>query len=316
MDHMSDLSQAKTARGNGSIPREDYWRVVKNSVSSASQLSKLLGASGAYLTISSGGIVLHYPLTPNSELKFVVDSEDTRSIGLSVISEGRYEHLIQQALLEISRDSELFIDIGANAGFYSIAVRATSKKCKVLAFECNPDVRGFFLRNIELNSSSDIEVRSEALAESAGEADFYVPPFTGSGGGSLQNLHPDEGKAKKFQVSLIDLDSLGLKNVDLMKIDVEGAELGVIKGCLNSLEASKPTIFIELLRKWMAPFGSNPSDVSKVMVAMGYKIFEVMEDGIAPVDEISSDTPVTNFVFVHRSRPLHLEILGRLLKNT
>jgi len=314
MDPSSELGQAKTARDNGQIPREDYWRLVQNSIRSAAQLSKLLEASGSSLTISSKGMVLRYPLSPSTDIQFLVDSEDARSIGVSVVSEGQYEPLLKQALLEISRDCELFVDVGANAGFYSIAVRATNSRCEVLAFECNPNIRHMLLRNIELNSISGIEVRSEALAESAGEADFYIPAFTGSAGGSLQNLHADEGTAKKFQVSLIDLDSQGLDSIDLMKIDVEGAELGVINGSLASINASKPTIFIELLRKWMAPFGTTPGEVSEILVSMGYKVFEIFENRIVQVESVSSETSTTNFVFAHPIRSRHMEILSTLAK--
>ena len=314
MDHSSELGKAKTARDNGQMPREDYWRLVQSSIGSAAQLSKLLEASGANLTISSKGVVLQYPLSPSIDIEFLVNSEDARSIGVSVISEGQYEPLLQQTLLEISRDCELFVDIGANAGFYSIAVRATNTRCEVLAFECNPDIRHLFLRNIELNSISGITVQSEALAESAGEADFYIPAFTGSAGGSLKNLHPHEGTAKKFRVSLIDLDSRGLDGIDLMKIDVEGAELGVVNGSIASIKASKPTIFIELLRKWMAPFGSTPGEVSESLVSMGYKIFEIFDNRIVQVEGVSPQTPATNFVFAHPTRLRHLEILSDLAK--
>jgi FkbM family methyltransferase len=314
VDELGKLGQAKSDRDNGSITREDYWRLVQGSISSASQLSKLLEASGARLTITSRGTLLNYPIDAATEVCFLVDSEDTRSIGISVVSEGRYEPVLEHALLEISKDCKLFVDIGANAGFYSIAVRATSANCKVLAFECNPDVRLLFLRNVELNSISGIKVRSEALAETAGEAEFYVPAFTGSGGGSLRDLHPDEGKAKTFRVSLIELDSQRLQTVDLMKIDVEGAELGVIKGGINSIRAHKPTIFIELLRKWMKPFGTVPGDVSDVLLDMGYVLFEIADDGVTAVREVSLDTLATNFIFVHPSRRNHLQILEKLAK--
>jgi FkbM family methyltransferase len=316
MTNVNDLGQAKKNRVDGVIPREDYWQLVRSSLASASKLSKLLESSGAYLKISSSGTVLSYPLTPSTDVDFIVDSEDTRSIGVSVVSDGPYEPLLQKALLEISRDCKLFIDVGANAGFYSISVRATSKKCNVVAFECNPDIRNLFLRNIQLNSISGIEVRSEALAESPGKADFHVPAFTGSGGGSLQNLHPEEGTAQKFQVDLVALDSFRLKGVDLMKIDVEGAELGVINGSLSSINSSKPTIFIELLRKWMAPFGANPGDVSTLLLAMGYRIFEISEEGIIPVNNLSSETAATNFVFIHPKRAGHLKRLQGLVSKS
>lgn len=97
-----------------------------------------------------------------------------------------------------------------------------------------------------------------------------------------------------------------------MKIDVEGAELSVIRGGIDSITVSRPTIFIELLRKWMKPFDSSPQDVSKVMEELGYMVFEVADEGLREVDGVSEETSATNFVFVHESRPGHLSILRGL----
>lgn len=131
-------------------------------------------------------------------------------------------------------------------------------------------------------------------------------------GGSLQNLHPEEGESKKFQVFLMPLDSLNLNGIDLMKIDVEGAELGVIKGGIESITVSRPTIFIELLRKWMKPFGSSPQDVSELLTELGYLIFEIRDQQLREVSMVSDETSATNFVFVHESRPGHLSVLRGL----
>jgi FkbM family methyltransferase len=268
--------------------------------------------SSSSIKITERDVVLSYPLTPAVKLDFVVDHCDTRSIGVSVIADGRYEPLLQEALLEVARDCKLFTDIGANAGFYSMAVRATNLNCKVIAFECNPEMVAVLSSNIERNALEGVVIRSEALSDSFGEAEFHVPAFTGSGGGSLRDLHPEEGEPRRFKVSLIPFDSLELESVDLMKIDVEGAELGVIKGAISSIEKSHPTIFIELLRKWMGPFGSTPADVSRVLTDMGYSIFEIREQEVVQVLQISDVTASTNFVFVHNSRRRHRSILTSL----
>jgi hypothetical protein len=110
------------------------------------------------------------------------------------------------------------------------------------------------------------------------------------------------------------LDSFNANEIDLIKIDVEGSELGVIRGGINSITVSRPTIFVELLRKWMRPFGSSPQDVSELLAALGYLIFEVTDEQLLEVDIISDETSSTNFVFVHESRPGHLSILRGLSK--
>lgn len=304
-----DLQAAKVSRENGKLSREDYWGLVKTAISSALELSSVVAASDSTLTVSEIGMVLNYPITPHVKLKLFVDGSDTRSIGVSVIAEGRYEPVIQKALLAVSQDCLLFADIGANVGFYSLAVRATNPSCEVIAFECNPEARVLFNKNIKLNGLDNITIRAEALSNKTGDASFHVPSFTGSGGGSLRNLHPEEGEPKQFQVSLMPLDSLQLEKIDLMKIDVEGAELDVIKGALSSITRSHPTIFMELLRKWMKPFDSSPREVSELLAELGYLIFEVGDETVRELDQISEDTSSTNFIFAHVSRPEHSKIL-------
>jgi hypothetical protein len=97
-----------------------------------------------------------------------------------------------------------------------------------------------------------------------------------------------------------------------MKIDVEGAELSVIRGGIDSITVSRPTIFIELLRKWMKPFNSSPQDVSRLLEELGYLVFEVADECLREVGRVSEETSATNFIFVHESRPGHLSILRGL----
>lgn len=309
---MKSGKAAKACEMKSELSREDYWRFVQRAISSSSELASIVAASGSSLTFSNLGVILNYPITPTVELKFLVDGSDTRSIGVSVIADGRYEPVLQDALLAVSRECLLFADIGANVGFYSIAVRATNTSCEVIAFECNPGAREFFAENLKLNGLDNISIRPEALSDKAGEASFYVPAFTGSGGGSLLNLHPEEGEPQKFQVTLMPFDSLNLNGIDLMKIDVEGAELGVIRGAIDSIAVSRPTIFVELLRKWMMPFGSSPQDVSELLTKLGYLIFEITDEKLREVSIVSEKTPATNFVFVHESRTGHLEVIRGL----
>lgn len=304
-----ELAQKKKAKSLGLTSREEYWGSVQNSLSETAQLSPLLVESGSHIRVTGEHVVLVYPLTPEVNLDLIVDERDMRSIGVAIISEGRYEPLLERALLLIARHCKVFTDIGANAGFYSLAVQALVPECKVTAFECNPEVRKVFERNVELNGLKNILIRHEALSDQTGEAEFHVPALTGSGGGSLRDLHPEEGESQKFSVKLLPLDSLTLEKIDFMKIDVEGAELAVVKGALRSIRESLPTIFIELLRKWMKPFDSSPQDVSELLLGLGYLSFEVTEEQVEEVVGVSEHTLATNFVFVHKSRTDHLEII-------
>jgi hypothetical protein len=115
---LMDLASLKRARSSDrGISREDYWRSVQISLSRAAGLAPLLSDSGSSIEISQRGMLLHYPLTPEVNLSFIVNESDTRSIGVTVVSEGRYEPKLQTALLKVSKECKSFADIGANAGF-------------------------------------------------------------------------------------------------------------------------------------------------------------------------------------------------------
>ncbi len=151
------------------------------------------------------------------------------------------------------------------------------------------------------------------LSSEDAESKFFVPAITGSGGGSVRELHPDEEQVM-VSVSLRKPDTLGLpRNIDLMKIDTEGAEFDVVTSLLSRIDCSSPTIIVELLRKWMKPFGTRPQDVLELLSPRGYRPFAIRSDSLAVIDRIDEATIETNFLFVHQDNPAHLAAAASFL---
>ena len=97
----------------------------------------------------------------------------------------------------------------------------------------------------------------------------------------------------------------------VMKIDVEGAELMVIEGALDTLK-QRPIILMELLRKWSLVFGYHPNDVFALLASFGYRawVFSSEHTGLLePCHAVTDDTVQTNFVFMHPDR--HSEVIAR-----
>lgn len=302
-------------RVNGSLEREKYWNHVKESLEVLEQVAGLLRNSRASITVSQEGIKMTYGLSNERKISFFVDPADTRSVGVAIVADGRYEELFERALIAIAPATKRFLDVGANAGFYSLAVASASEKCEVLAFEPNPKIAERLIENISLNClSGQIRHVPLALSNIAGKATFYVPQYTGTGGGSLRNLHPDEGTPETFEVNLETLDSLSLDKIDLIKIDVEGNEMSVIQGAKSTIQRDKPTIFVELLRKWMKPFGAHPQDVVNLLAGEGYLLFEIAENSINRLHQIDENTIPTNFIFIHSANKIHMDLLSEFNK--
>lgn len=246
------------------------------------------------------------------EVTLIMDPTDLRDAAFSSLRDGLYEDLITQLLFDFAAKSSFFLDVGSNIGFYAVSLAKSFPKITVHAIEPNLKVGNRWEQNSAVNGvGSRAILHRVALSSASGESDFFVPGVTGTGGGSRRMLHPEEPQ-EKMVVSLATPDQLRLPdNFDLIKVDVEGAEFDVISSLEGRIDSSLPTICIELLRKWMAPFGHHPQEILALLSRKGYRVFAIGLDSISEIDEIDDKTIETNFLFVHEHNGAHLEIASR-----
>ncbi len=166
-----------------------------------------------------------------------------------VFLQGEVETRIQRLLLEKLRLSATFYDLGANFGFFSIlAARRVGANGKVFAFEPESALTARVRANAEKNGLRNVEVVQAAVWSSPGRVSFAhsdprVSPDLGTGHiaatapGPLQN-----------DVLAVTLDEFASENPppDLIKCDVEGAEVEVFRGARTLLATRKPTIICEI----------------------------------------------------------------------
>lgn len=133
------------------------------------------------------------------------------------------------------------IDVGANGGVYSYFMKRAG--AKVEAFEPIP----VLAQDIQRRFGGSIAVHQVALSDQNGNAELHIPIIDGQlqyGYASCENEW-DQGQQKKIAVETRTLDSYNLKDVGLIKIDVEGYELAVLEGALETITTSRPTLIIE-----------------------------------------------------------------------
>ncbi len=141
---------------------------------------------------------------------------------------GTYERVKQRILSEQLRPGMVFYDVGANVGIYSLL--AWHRGCRVFAFEPEPRNFAALSDHIRLNHA-DVTARQLALSDYCGEGHF-------AGGNSTGRLSTDG-----CVVQVATADSLDTPAPDVLKIDVEGAEFSVLRGCEHIL-SHKPVIFL------------------------------------------------------------------------
>ncbi|HKV98960.1 MAG TPA: FkbM family methyltransferase [Vicinamibacterales bacterium] len=153
---------------------------------------------------------------------------------------GSYEYAKQRLLAELISDGDCVFDVGANVGFYTLlAASKAGPSGRVIAFEPLPDNLRILRRHLQLNDVRNVTVIEAAAGDADGTAHFA--PHAHNSMGSLS----DRGAIVVDMVSLDTLAESGKVPIPrAMKIDVEGAELRVLRGAARLLERSRPIILL------------------------------------------------------------------------
>lgn len=221
-----------------------------------------------------------------------------------------YEKEESQMMENLVSDGDNFFDIGANIGWYSLNIAASRRSSTVYAFEPVPTTYGHLQTNLGLNASGNIKSFNFGLSDRAGEFTFYYPP-EGSGNASAVNLtgRSDVNSAQCLVRTLDDFTRETGTRVDFIKCDVEGAELLVFKGGLETIKRDKPAVLSEILRKWSAQFNYNPNEIFALFRTLGYRVFTAEGGRLVEFGLMDDSTIPTNYFFLHPER--HAELLRR-----
>jgi FkbM family methyltransferase len=191
----------------------------------------------------------------NVQVKYPVDS----SIKLPLIQGTGYEHLFEserwlfqllKRLLPFTKENTFFIDVGVNIGQTMLKVMAINRATPYLGFEPNPHCLHYINAIIRLNNFSTITIYPFAVSDKSGVIDLEM--YSDSATDSLASIVPNfrKNKLSVIRVPAIkgeDIEILSEVKIGILKIDVEGGELNVIKGLLSVLERDRPLIICEVL---------------------------------------------------------------------
>lgn len=168
---------------------------------------------------------------------------------------------------KITKNRGKVLDIGAYSGIFGIL--AAKNGCDVLAFEPMPNQRRRVIDNSLLNGYS-ITVRPECVSDKCGEAVIlYNAAVRGmTSGASI--IRPVAGSEfRSTTAPMLSIDSLALTRCAAIKIDVEGAEVQVLEGARQTIEAYQPTIIAEAL--------SNAAGEAMLGTLPDYKLVAVLD---------------------------------------
>lgn len=188
---------------------------------------------------------------------------------------GTYERPIQEAVSTNLLPGDVFFDIGANIGFFSlIAAKRVAAEGNVYSFEPIPSNVALIRRNAELNSLRTIRVFSEAVGSKSGRAELVVTKHIGGAALASVELPPDA--RSRMTVDIVTVDDAvtrhGLRPPTLMKIDVEGAEIDVLRGAIGTLRAHKPKLIYEIDDATQEGVQRKAQDIAAFMETARYSV--------------------------------------------
>jgi FkbM family methyltransferase len=215
-----------------------------------------------------------------------------------------YEPDVRLALQHLLKPGDTFIDCGANVGYFSVlAAQLVKKTGKIVSVEANPTTYSLLERNLSANRVG-IPVHC-ALTTASGEVELFMPIEGGdvysslSSGGLLQGQSTKSFKVKGQALDEV-IDELDLLRVDVVKVDVEGAELEVLRSGDRLLSKFRPTIVMEYSTVTWSGSGANPEKLQNLLNSHSYHIYllDAQSQSLVPVTQDVWESRYVNLILV------------------
>ena len=165
----------------------------------------------------------------------------------------------------------LALDVGANLGHMTVAM--AKRFDKVIAFEADPYLSDFCVRNAELNGLTNVQVVTAAIWSESNETISFM--HVDGRYASLGSYGLDPAGQDNFMETLA-IDDMNLEDVDFMKFDIQGADLHGMKGAKETILRCKPTILYEHETQLDEMFNVTADDYAEFLAEINYEVVKVV----------------------------------------
>lgn len=183
----------------------------------------------------------------------------------SVLFDGFFDEPVLLAIKSHLKENDVFWDIGANVGLHSFAVKKLMPKVECVAFEPFHENFERLCANQALNKDLQITKCNVALSDDKRVVDFY----TTANNAGRTGINPMEGSVitgvKGITITGDELVKMNVPSPNVIKLDTEGSELAILKGCKNILADKK-------LRAVIYESFDQASSVARVLTESGFDV--------------------------------------------
>jgi FkbM family methyltransferase len=179
-------------------------------------------------------------------LSITGSADDFGVIGAIERAGGQYEPQVMQLLSRLVLPTDVCVDIGANIGVLTLALSRFASEGRVFAFEPGNASFGYLQRNIADGAASNVVAEQMGVYDLTGTLPLQVSE-SHPGGSYISQTEVHEASSESIRVTRLDdwAEAKSIDRLDLMKLDIEGAELRVIDGARKTLDRFRPVLVVE-----------------------------------------------------------------------
>ncbi|MEQ1887276.1 MAG: FkbM family methyltransferase [Bryobacteraceae bacterium] len=200
-------------------------------------------------------------------------------LGRQVLISGSWQSDVWKSISDRLGPTAVFFDVGAHIGYDTLRGSVlVGPSGKVVAFEPNPNTLALLRDNVSASQAANVVIQPFACGDKEGSLTLFDSTSSGnSGASSLALANADQqsaGGLPSFTVRVRRIDDvvneLGITRLDLMKIDVEGAEYMVLRGAEETLRRFHPKVVMEIIPKQLENMHTSKDEVFAFMTKLGY----------------------------------------------
>jgi FkbM family methyltransferase len=216
-----------------------------------------------------------------------------------------FEEAEIKILRKFTKPGMQVFDIGANVGLYTVILgKAVGSSGHVWSFEPFSPVAAYLRQNVAMNNLTNVTVVQKAVADTKGVLDFHIFP---EGCDVYNSLGAKERPVEKLQfirkvpVNVTTLDSFaaesGITKIDILKIDIEGAEERALSGAEQLLKNSPDVVIVmEIYGPSAAQCGCSSTCLVRMLNNWGFSMFEIDKNSEIQATDLDTFTG-TNVLF-------------------
>ena len=212
---------------------------------------------------------------------------------------GLYEQPETRLVQDVLDSGDLFLDVGANIGYYSLlAAQIVGAAGQVHAFEPMPQNVAALRHTMRENGITNIVVNQVAVGAGPGSLDLFVSDQE-IGNLGWASIVPSGRRSRAVTVERMAIDdyltSRSIGRVNLVKLDIEGGELDAFRGMRSLLaQSDAPDLLVEVNPDLLEKLGSDSRDLTRFIAGQGYALYRVELLALEPVISESKITKLAN----------------------